>query len=81
MKNEDANQAGARVVRESTAKEEPLPADVEAAWEQWSAGVGRVDARTMARMLEREEEIVGGRLTDYKLAESVKKKMSLMRRV
>jgi hypothetical protein len=48
-KESDANQTAARVVREATAKHEtPLPADVEAAWAQWSAGVGKVDARVMA---------------------------------
>ncbi|MDB5318879.1 MAG: hypothetical protein JWN40_510 [Phycisphaerales bacterium] len=45
----DANETAARVVRESIAKhEDKLPADVEAAWEQWSRGVGSVDARSMA---------------------------------
>jgi hypothetical protein len=38
----------ARVVRESTATDDAMPADVEAAWAKWSAGVGKVDARTMA---------------------------------
>jgi hypothetical protein len=45
----DANQAAARIVTESTSKhEKPLPADLEAAWKQWSAGVAKVDARGMA---------------------------------
>lgn len=48
MKNEDPSQVAARIVRESTSKEEPLPADVEAAWERWSAGVGRIDDRAAA---------------------------------
>ena len=46
---EDASQAAVRVVASTTAKhEQPLPADLEAAWKQWSAGVGNVDARAMA---------------------------------
>lgn len=52
MRNEpenDVNRAAARVVAQATAKhEKPLPADVEAAWAAWSAGVGKVDARGMA---------------------------------
>ena len=45
----DVNQAAAAVVREVAARhEQPLPAGVEAAWAAWSAGVGKVDARTMA---------------------------------
>jgi hypothetical protein len=46
---QDPNQVAARVVGESTAKsEKPLPADVEAAWDKWIAGVGKVDTRAMA---------------------------------
>ena len=46
---EDSNQTAARTVAQSTAKlDKPLPADVEAAWAAWSAGVGKVDARAMA---------------------------------
>lgn len=46
--SEDASQAAARVVRESTARhEQPLPADLEAAWKQWSAAIQKVDARGM----------------------------------
>jgi hypothetical protein len=45
----DANQSAARVVKETVAKHsEPLPADLEAAWKAWSAGVGKVDERGMA---------------------------------
>jgi hypothetical protein len=45
----DANQAAARVVKQTAKRHsESLPADLEAAWEQWSRGVGKVDARGMA---------------------------------
>jgi hypothetical protein len=45
----DANQSAARVVKETVAKHsEPLPVDLEAAWDAWSRGVGKVDARAMA---------------------------------
>lgn len=48
-KKPDSNQAAADAVRETIRKHEtPLPADVEAAWAAWSAGVGKVDARAMA---------------------------------
>jgi hypothetical protein len=48
-KSEDANQAAARVVKQSTSKhEKPLPTDLEAAWVEWSRGVQKVDARAMA---------------------------------
>jgi thiamine kinase-like enzyme len=47
----DANQSAALAVFQIIAKhEKPLPADLEAAWAQWSAGVGRVDTRTMTLM-------------------------------
>lgn len=46
-KKPDANETAARIVREST-HEDKLPADVEQAWERWAAGVGKVDARTLA---------------------------------
>jgi hypothetical protein len=46
---EDANQAAARIIRETVARHsDPLPADLEAAWKKWSAGVANVDARGMA---------------------------------
>lgn len=45
----DFNTEAHRVVREATEKhEQPLPADLKAAWERWSAGVGKVDERGMA---------------------------------
>jgi hypothetical protein len=45
----DENETAGRIVRETAARhEQPLPAGVEAAWAAWSAGVGNVDARTMA---------------------------------
>jgi len=45
----DANQTAHRVAAEATARtEKPLPAELEAAWERWSAGVGNVDERGMA---------------------------------
>jgi hypothetical protein len=45
----DESQIAARIVRETIARTEtPLPADVEAAWAEWSRGVQKVDARTMA---------------------------------
>jgi hypothetical protein len=45
----DMNETAARVVGETAARHsEALPADLEAAWAKWSAGAGRVDARTMA---------------------------------
>jgi hypothetical protein len=48
----DVNQIAARVVRESAARSEAkLPADVEAAWEAWSQGVAKVDARGMALLM------------------------------
>jgi len=48
-KRQDSNEAAARIVAESIAKhEQPLPADVEAAWAEWSRGLQKVDARGMA---------------------------------
>jgi len=45
-KHLDASQNAKRIVAESIAKHEgPLPADVEAAWKAWIAGVGKVDQR------------------------------------
>jgi hypothetical protein len=42
----DEVQAAVRVGNETTARHSgPLPAGVEAAWEAWIAGVGKVDAR------------------------------------
>jgi hypothetical protein len=48
-KKPDPNQSAAQTVASTIAKhEKPLPADLEAAWKAWSAGVGKVDARGMA---------------------------------
>jgi hypothetical protein len=45
----DENQSAARAVETFISRhEEPLPADLEAAWAAWSAGVGKVDTRGMA---------------------------------
>lgn len=45
----DASETAARVVGETIARHsEPLPVDVEQAWEAWSAGVGDADPRMMA---------------------------------
>ena len=45
---EDANQAAARIIGETVKRHsEPLPADLEAAWKQWSAGIAKVDERGM----------------------------------
>ena len=47
--NPDASQVAARVVSETIARHsEPLPADLEAAWAKWSAGVADADERMMA---------------------------------
>ncbi|MEM9881405.1 MAG: hypothetical protein AAF800_00620 [Planctomycetota bacterium] len=49
MSNLDSNTEAHRVVTEATAPhEKPLPADLEVAWAEWSAGVGKVDERGMA---------------------------------
>jgi ABC-type transporter Mla MlaB component len=46
---EDENQAAARITADTIAKSKTaLPADLEAAWEQRSAGIQKVDARGMA---------------------------------
>ena len=45
----DANQVAAKAVAQTIAgHEQPLPAGLRAAWEAWSRGVGKVDARTAA---------------------------------
>jgi len=42
----DHNQTAARIVGESASKhEDALPADIEATWDAWIAGVGKVDQR------------------------------------
>jgi len=47
--HEDEVQAAVRVAREATAPhEQPLPADLELAWAEWSRGIQKVDARGMA---------------------------------
>jgi hypothetical protein len=45
--NPDPNQNAARIVRESTASAASPPADLEAAWAEWSRGVQKVDERGM----------------------------------
>lgn len=46
--NPDPNANAARIVRESTAEQQDqLPADLEAAWEAWSAHIQKVDERGM----------------------------------
>ena len=43
---EDSSQSAARVVRAvADGHSEPLPADLEAAWQQWSKGSQKVAAR------------------------------------
>lgn len=44
--NPDPNENAARVVGEATASS-GLPADLEAAWSQWSASIQNVDERGM----------------------------------
>lgn len=44
---DDPNVTAARIVRESTASDEPLPADLEAAWADWSRRIQGCDERTM----------------------------------
>lgn len=44
----DTNENAARIVRESTSDTDtPLPADLEAAWAEWSKGIKKVDERGM----------------------------------
>ncbi|MGD0138198.1 MAG: hypothetical protein ABSD28_04930 [Tepidisphaeraceae bacterium] len=46
---EDAKEAAARVVKERIAQHSnPLPTNLQASREQWSAGIQKVDARGMA---------------------------------
>lgn len=42
----DPNEQAARVVRAATGKPEPLPADLEAAWEAWASHIHSCDERT-----------------------------------
>ena len=44
--NPDPNENAARIVAESTESSD-LPAEIEAAWAQWSAGIQKVDERGM----------------------------------
>jgi len=41
----DPNADAARVVGEATSKDDALPADIEAAWAEWSKGIKGVDER------------------------------------
>ena len=41
----DPNQNAARIVGETTGEEKPLPADLEAAWAEWSKAIKGVDER------------------------------------
>ena len=45
--NPDPNVNAARIVRESTQDQDETPADLEAAWEEWSKGIQKVDERAM----------------------------------
>lgn len=44
----DPNETAARVVAESTGDSDALPADVEAAWQEWSGHIQNVDERGMS---------------------------------
>lgn len=43
----DENENAARIVGEATASQDSLPADLEAAWAEWSKGIKNVDERGM----------------------------------
>jgi len=43
----DPNASVARVIAQTTAPNDPIPPDAEAAWRDWSSRVQRVDERTM----------------------------------
>lgn len=45
--NPDPNVNAHRIVAESTRDDTALPADLEAAWAEWSRGVQKVDERGM----------------------------------
>ena len=45
--NPDPNQNAARIVAESTAQADDLPADAEVAWVEWSSHLQNVDERGM----------------------------------
>lgn len=42
----DPNEQAARAVRAATGDPEPLPADLEAAWEAWARSIHACDERT-----------------------------------
>lgn len=44
----DPNKTAARIVAESTGDSDALPADVEAAWAEWSSQIQNVDERGMS---------------------------------
>ncbi len=47
-KRYDVAQTAKRIVDQTIAEhEKPLPPGIEAAWEEWSRGIGKVDARGM----------------------------------
>ena len=48
QRTEDANEAAARVVAEATRAADELPAELEAAWQDWIGRMQNVDARTRA---------------------------------
>jgi hypothetical protein len=43
----DINQTAARIVQQSTAQAQELPADLEDAWQQWSGAIQKLDPRMM----------------------------------
>jgi hypothetical protein len=45
--NPDPNETATRIVRESTGTTNKPPAELEAAWAAWSAGIQKVDERGM----------------------------------
>lgn len=46
--NPDPNTTAARTVAESTAADDAAPADLEAAWQEWSSHIQNVDERGMS---------------------------------
>jgi hypothetical protein len=47
QQNPDPNVNAHRIVAEATGGDTALPADLEAAWAEWSRGVAKVDERGM----------------------------------
>jgi hypothetical protein len=45
--NPDPNAKAARILRETIAQEDKLPADVEAAWQAWYSRIQNIDERGM----------------------------------